>query len=147
MGPGQGTKDKLNGCEEFKMPIQINEENDGKSVAVRVTGRLVSADYELLVPELDRLIRLHGKLRLLFELNAFEGWQPGALWDECNFDMKHFSDIQRVAIVGDKEWEHGMATFYKPFTEATIRYFDRAHTAEAWKWWREPELPAAVAAA
>jgi len=129
------------------MPIQINEESDGQAVAIRVTGKLVAGDYERLVPELDRLIRLHGKLRLLFELTDFQGWEPDALWDECKFDMKHFADIERIAIVGDKKWEHGMALFYKPFTKATIRYFDLANTAEAWKWWRKSTLPAAAAAA
>jgi hypothetical protein len=119
------------------MPIQIIEENNGQAVAVRVTGKLIVADYERLVPELDRLIQLHGKLSLLFELTGFRGWEPGALWDECRFDMKHFADIERVAIIGDKKWEHDMATFYRPFTEATIRYFDLADVEQAWQWWRE----------
>jgi hypothetical protein len=37
-------------------------------------------------------------------------------------------------MVGEKKWQHGMATFCKPFTTATIRYFDRANAAEARKW-------------
>ena len=126
------------------MPIQIKEENDGQSVAVRVTGKLVESDCERLVPEFDRLIRQHGKLRLLFELTDFHGWDAGALWDEIKFDVKHFADIERLAIVGDKKWEHGMATFYKPFTKATIRYFDLADAAEAQKWLQESERPMAV---
>ena len=127
------------------MPIQISEENNGQAVAVRVIGKLVAADYERLVPELDGLIRLHGKLSLLFELTGFQGWEPEAFWDECKFDMKHFADIERLAIIGDKRWEQGMAAFYKPFTEATIRYFDLANAALAREWWRElrpvPAMP------
>jgi hypothetical protein len=120
------------------MPIQIEEENDGRAVAVRVTGKLVEADYQHFVPEIDRLVRRYGKLRVLFDLTGFHGWEPGALWDEIKLDVKHFADIERLAIVGDKKWEHGMATFFKPFTTATIRYFDLADEAEARKWWREP---------
>jgi hypothetical protein len=48
--------------------------------------------------------------------------------------MKHFADIQRLAMVGDKKWERGMAAFCKPFTKAAIRYFDHAEAAKAWKW-------------
>jgi hypothetical protein len=129
------------------MPIQIEEEEGGTSVAVWVTGKLVSSDYEQLVPELDRLIAVHGRLRLLFELTTFQGWEPIALWDEVKFDVKHFSDIERVAIIGDKKWEHGMASFYKPFTHATVRYFLLADAAEAWKWWREPKQPSVSVAA
>jgi hypothetical protein len=126
------------------MPIQIKEENGGKLVAVQVTGKLVKADYERCVPELDRLIRQHGKLCLLFELTDFHGWEAGALWDEIKLDIKHFADIERLAVVGDKKWEHDMVTFYKPFTKATIRYFDQANAAEARKWLLEAERPVAI---
>ncbi len=60
--------------------------------------------------------------------------------------MKHFADIERVAVVGDKKWEHGIAEFYKPFTRASIRYFDQASAAEARKWLRETEQSVAVTA-
>jgi hypothetical protein len=128
------------------MPIQIKQENGGKLVAVQVTGKLVKADYERCGPEFERLIRQHGKLRLLFEMTDFHGWEAGALWDEIKLDIKLFADIERLAVVGDKKWEHGMATFSKPFTRATIRYFDQANAAEARKWLREAKRPAAVTA-
>jgi hypothetical protein len=37
-------------------------------------------------------------------------------------------------MVGDKKWEHGMAMFCKPFTTATIKYFDRADSTQARQW-------------
>ena len=116
------------------MPIQLNEENGGKILAVRVSGKLVKADYEYCVPEFERLLRQHGKLRVLFDLTGFHGWEAGALWDEIKFDIKHFADIERIAVVGDKKWQHGMATFFKPFTKATTQYFDHANATEARKW-------------
>jgi hypothetical protein len=128
------------------MPIQLKQENGGNLVVVRVTGKLVKADYERCVPEFDRLIRQHGKLCLLFEFTDFHGWEGGALWDEIKLDIKHVADIERIAVVGDKKWEQGMATFYKPFTKATIRYFDQANAVEARKWLREAEQPVAVTA-
>jgi hypothetical protein len=128
------------------MPIQIKEENNGKLVAVQVSGKLVKADYERCVPEFDRLIRQHGKLYLLFELSDFHGWEVGALWDEIKLDLKHFDDIERLAVVGDKRWEKDMVAFYRPFTEATIRYFDQGNAAEARKWLLEAARPVAVTA-
>jgi hypothetical protein len=102
------------------MPMQIEEENGGKIVAVQVTGKLVKADYERVVPELDRLIRQHGKVSLLFELTGFHGWDAGGLWDE-------------------------MTNFCKPFTKATIRYFEQGNAPEARKWLLQNEHPAAAA--
>ena len=53
-----------------------------------------------------------------------------ALWDY----LKHFADIERLALVGERKWEAGMAMFCKPFTRATIRYFDDAQSDEAVRW-------------
>ena len=119
------------------MPIQLKVENEGKTISVHVSGKLVADDYEHLVPEFDRLVGVHGKLRVLFDMADFHGWTPGALWEDTKFAMHHFGNIERLAMVGDKKWEHGMATFCKPFTKATIRYFNHSAEAEARKWLEE----------
>ena len=119
------------------MPIQLNEENAGKVLAVHVSGKLTKEDYEHFVPEFERLVQQHGKLHLLFDMAGFHGWEAAALWEDTKFAVKHFSDIERLAMVGEKKWQHGMATFCKPFTKATIRYFDHANAAEARKWLAE----------
>ena len=116
------------------MSIQLDEENGGKSLVGHATGKLAKADYEHFVPEFERLVRQNGKLRVLFDMTGFHGWDAGALWEDIKFDMKHFADIERLALVGEAKWQHGMATFCKPFTKATIRYFDHADTVEARKW-------------
>ena len=119
------------------MPIQLNEENGGKILVVHVSGKLVEADYEHFVPEFERLVRLHGKLRVLFDMTSLHGWEAGALWEDTKFAINHFADIERLAMVGEKKWQQGMATFCKPFTKATVRYFDHPQSAEAGKWLEE----------
>ena len=90
------------------MPIQLNEE----------TGKLAAADYEHLVPEFERL----------------HGWTAGALWADTKFAIHHFSDIARLAVIGENKWQEGMATFCQPFTKATIRYFEHGDAAGARAW-------------
>ena len=119
------------------MPVQLDEENGGKILVVHVSGKLAKADYEHFVSEFERLVRQHGKLQLLFDMTGFHGWEAGALWEDIKFDIKHFAHIERLAMVGERKWQHGMATFCKPFTTATIRYFDHADAAEALEWLRE----------
>jgi hypothetical protein len=53
------------------MPIQLNEENGGKILVVHVSGKLAKADYAHFVPEFERLVRQHGKLRVLFDMTGF----------------------------------------------------------------------------
>lgn len=116
------------------MPIQLNEENGGKILVIHVSGKLVKADYEQFVPEFDRLTKAHGKLRVMFDMTGFHGWEASAAWEDLKFGIKHYADIERFAMVGEKQWQHGLATFAKPFTKAEVRYFDHADEAEARKW-------------
>jgi hypothetical protein len=116
------------------MPIQLTEERAGKPLVIHVTGKLEKKDYEYFVPAFERLLKQHGKLRVLFDMTGLQGWDAGAFWADLKFDVKHFSDIERLAILGDKKWQQGMATFCKPFTKATIRYFDHTDAAAARKW-------------
>ena len=116
------------------MPILLKEENGGKLLEVHVTGKLVTSDYERFVPEFERLVQQHGQLDVLFDMSDFHGWTAGALWEDTKFAMHHFRDIERLAVVGEKKWQAGMTTFCKPFTTATVRYFDHAQEAEARTW-------------
>ncbi len=122
------------------MAVEFHEEADGRILNVKASGKLSKGDYERFVPETERLIRKCGKIRILFEMHDFHGWEVGALWEDIKFDLKHFKDIERLAMVGEKAWERGMAVFCKPFTTAKIRYFDRSQAAEA-RAWIEAELP------
>jgi hypothetical protein len=119
------------------MPIQLHEKNEGKTLAVHVSGKLIKDDYDHFVPEFDRLVALHGKLRVLFDMSEFHGWTVGAMWEDTKFAMHHFSKIERLAIVGEKKWQEGMATFCKPFTKATVKYFDHTDAVEADRWLEE----------
>ena len=119
------------------MPIKFADENEGNVLVVHISGKLTKADYEHFIPEFERLVRQHGKLRVLFDMTDFHGWDAGALWEDIKFDVKHFSDIKQLAMVGDKKWQQGMATFCKPFTKATIRYFDHTDSVQARTWLSE----------
>jgi fructose-bisphosphate aldolase class I len=116
------------------MPIQIHEENGGKIVVIEVSGTLVKSDYAGLGNEIERLLQQNGKLRVLFEMSNFHGWDTAALWEDVKFDVKHFADIDRLAMVGESGWQHGMAAFFKPFTKATSQYFDHSDLANARNW-------------
>jgi SpoIIAA-like len=114
--------------------VTLKEANGGKLLEIRLTGKLAKEDYSHFVPVVERLVKEHGKIRLLVEMLDFHGWSAGALWEDMKFDAKHFRDIERLAIVGESKWQHGMAVFCKPFTTATVRYFDRAEEAQAREW-------------
>jgi hypothetical protein len=106
----------------------------GKMLEVRISGKLNKEAYEKLVPVVDQQIKEFGELRILLILDDFHGWTLGALWEDTKFDLKHWRDIEMLAIAGETKWEAGMAAFCKPFTSATIKYFDHTKLDDARKW-------------
>lgn len=114
--------------------ISLAEKEAGQLLDITLTGRLEKEDYELFVPEIEKLMERHGTVRILVELRDFQGWSAGALWEDTKFGFRHFNDIDRIAIVGDRAWEKGMALFCKAFTRAEVRYFDVAEMPEARAW-------------
>jgi hypothetical protein len=116
------------------MSVELHQEVDGKVLNVRVSGKLTKEDYEQFTPEFEKLIQQHGKIRVLFEMEDFHGWQVSALWEDVKLDFRHFAHIERIAMVGDKAWQEGMSFFCKPFTTAEVRYFGHHEKDRAREW-------------
>jgi hypothetical protein len=119
------------------MSVQIIKTPDSNVLEIHVSGKLAKENYEAFVPWVEKLIEKHGRIRILFEMHDFHGWQAGALWEDVKFDLKHFRDIERIAIIGETRWEKGMAAFCRPFTAAVIHYFDHDHSEQAREWMKQ----------
>lgn len=116
------------------MTLELEHHAEEKYLEVTVSGKLHKEDYLKFVPSVEALIAEHDKIRILMMLSDFHGWDAGALWEDVKFDFKHFNHIERLAIVGETRWQHGMAVFCRPFTTAKIQYFDKLKATEARKW-------------
>ena len=119
------------------MALGFRTENEGRILVVTATGRLTVEDYESFQPEAQQAIDTFGRIRIAFNMCEFEGWNIGALWKDIKFDARNFNHIERIAMIGDRQWQEWMAAFCRPFTGAEIRYFDRLEMLTALDWVRE----------
>ena len=119
--------------------IETIETGSPKVVSFRFCGTLHDKDYQQFMPRMEITLTAEGKVRLFIQLEDFHGWDLRAAWDDLEFGLKHYSDFERIAMVGDRKWEEWMANFCKPFTNAKVKYFDRSEVDAAWKWLREEE--------
>ena len=107
--------------------------DEGNFVAVKLSGKLTDTDYKQFVPVIFAAAE-KGKLHLLVQMENFQGWEPQALWDDIQLDAQLGDKIERLAFIGDNEWEAWMAKICKPFTRAMIQYFDANDARDAWAW-------------
>jgi len=134
----------------------VDEEVHGKVLEVDLHGKLGKEDYERFVPESEKMIRKYGKIRILITMHDFLGWDAGALWEDLKWNTKHFSQIERLAIIGEKSievcdasgafdlqssrsahWHRWLTGFRRPFTNAQVRYFTLDQIDEARTWVNE----------
>jgi len=104
--------------------IEVLQTGSAKILAFKLSGKLHDEDYQIFVPAVEAAAAAQGKLRLLAQFEDFHGWDLHAAWDDLKFGIKHYSDFDRIALVGDEQWEEWMARLCKPFTRAAVKYFD-----------------------
>jgi hypothetical protein len=119
--------------------IEQIQKGGGALLGFKLSGKLHDEDYKTFVPAVEAAIQAHGKVRLFAQFQDFHGWDLKALWDDIKFSTKHCADVERIALVGDKQWEKWMAAVCKPFTMAKVKYFDAKDAEAAWAWLGQPQ--------
>ena len=119
--------------------IATIETGSPKVVGVKLSGKLHDEDYRRFVPMIESILTAEGKVRLFVQFEEFQGWDTHAAWDDFKFALQHYSDFERIAMVGDRRWEKWMASICKPFTKAKVRYFDKSEVVSAWLWLKNEE--------
>jgi|SRR5215510_15958711 len=92
------------------MPAKVEPEGANR-YCVTISGILRKSELEqvqtTVVQEMERV----GKVRLLFILDQFKGWEKGADWGDTSFFDEHSHKVERIAIVGEERWRTDALTF------------------------------------
>ena len=75
-------------------------------IGFEATGKVTDDDYEdVLVPAIRNIRDAHLKIRLIYVLGEdFEGWSPGAMWEDAKVGLGDPRSWEKIAIVSDKDW-------------------------------------------
>ncbi|HEY2432226.1 MAG TPA: STAS/SEC14 domain-containing protein [Vicinamibacterales bacterium] len=116
--------------------------SDGANVyRADISGRLTEDGLKALQRAAAQEIRRGGRLRLLIVLKEFEGWDNGAGRD-LGFYIRHGSDIERIAIVGDERWQSEALMFAGAgLRKAPVVYFRSRDALQAASWVAEDLSP------
>src|SRR5262249_48946382 len=92
------------------MPAKIHYEANGICV-VRCSGTIKESEFVAIQRDVAGKIELGLKPRMLAILENFEGWERGADWNDLDFMMSYGDDIEKIAIVGEADWEGAALSF------------------------------------
>lgn len=114
------------------------EHDHANFLVCRVSGKLTKADYDAMVPELDNALQMRsGERRMMIVLEDFRGWDLRALWEELKFDVRHWNDFARIAVVGQSRLEEWGTRLSRPLSGAKMRYYEMQERDMAGAWLSE----------
>ena len=117
------------------MPITVQHER-ANIYRLDVSGRLSKPEFDRCQESLAAEIRRIGRVRLLFVLSQFEGWDENPNWGDLSFYVTHGDSIDRIAIVGDDKWRSETLMFASAdLRRAPVEFFssqDALTEARTW---------------
>ncbi len=110
-------------------------ENTGALMVVKITGKLSKREMDAMQRAAVAVISREGKVRVLIFGDHFEGWEEKGNWGDVSFLTKYDSQIERIAVVGEKRWEDLIFAFTgKGMRAGEVEYFLPSQLAAARAW-------------
>jgi len=126
------------------MAVEVMSESSGKLLAIRASGKLTDDDYkDVLIPRMNETLKAHGSMRLLLYMDdAFEGFEPGAMWEDTKFGFSHLGTavrgkFEKVAVVGGSQWYRRFAQIFGHLMPGEVESFEAADMDRARQWLSE----------
>jgi len=111
--------------------LTILTETKGNLLALRVTDKFTSEDFEQYKIMISDLRQRFRNARLYFEMAGFKGWEIGRLIRNALFDIVNGRQYGKVAMVAEKWWQHLAARLASPVKKEGIKYFSLVEKEKA----------------
>jgi hypothetical protein len=103
-------------------------------IGFTVIGKLETEDYrDVLLPALERAAS-SGGIRILIQLPEFEGFSPGAIWQDLKMGVENWSEWKRIALVTDIAWMRNGVEWFGWMTPGEVKHFPVAERDAAIDW-------------
>src|ERR1700691_1727645 len=124
--------------------IEILKDLPEGIVGVRAIGKVSKEDYEkVLVPLFDEARREGRHLRFLYQLGPqFEGFTPGAAWEDAKIGLHSLRLFDGCAVVSDAGWIRESTRGVGFFMPCPVRIFGNKELPKAIGWLSSLSEPA-----
>jgi hypothetical protein len=111
-------------------------ETEGKVVGFKIIGNVTKADYEIMIPEIDAIIKKEESVSVLLDIRQLKGEDVDALGNHFKMFRDYHKKIDKIAVIGDKSWEEWMTKLAEGVYPKS-KFFHSADVDSAWKWLKE----------
>lgn len=105
-------------------------------VGFRASGHVEAADYqEVLDPAIEQALDEHDKVRFLYVLGSdFEGYSPGAMWEDTKVGVDHWTHWEKIGLVTDNDAYHHAVKAVAWMIPGEVRLFPLDDLDAATQW-------------
>ena len=103
-------------------------------IAIQIDGKINKSDYEKITPLIDKTVKEYGKIKLYIQIDNIEGIEPKAFAQDVKLYFKHFNHMNKIAVVGETNWQKLWANLASPFVSGKIKFFPHGEVVAARKW-------------
>ncbi len=116
------------------LSMGIERIQNKKFISIKAIGTLTHQDYEQIIPFIESYLKTlkDVKMDIFFDATEFEGWELAAIWDDFKFGLKHRNEFNKIAIIGNKNWQQTMTKIGQWFISGEIQFFEQTEPALTW---------------
>lgn len=116
--------------------MQLIPDLPANVIGLIASGHITAEDYErVAIPAVEAALKTHDRIRMLYQVPSdFDGFAPGAVWDDIKMGMGHFTAWEKIAVVTDVDWIRASTRFFAVLMPCPVKLFANAELAEATSW-------------
>lgn len=104
-------------------------------VKIKASRKITYTDFQRITPDIDKLIKKHGEIKLLIDATELTGWRGfHAFRQHIGFVITHQKHVEKIAVIISHNWQRCVAGVMRMFVHPQIRTFDKNHEKEAKEW-------------
>ena len=114
--------------------IEIKPVSSGVA-RLTIAEKLKADDFRQIVPQIESLMKQHGRIKLLIDATAFTGWENIAAFERhLGFVKMHHEKVERIAVIVAHDWQHWVVGTVRMFVHPQVQAFDKRDEGSALQW-------------
>ena len=116
------------------MAVEIERVDNKIFLALTMRGTLTHDDYIEMTSMVEQQLKQINQptINALVDITELERWTVHAAWDDLKFGLKHQHQFQKIAIIGNQNWQQMLSKVSDWLVKGDVHYFENKQQASNW---------------
>ncbi len=116
----------------------LSVQTRGKILVVKLTGVLEHGHLQEANDLVEEKLQGLENARVMVDMRHYEGAEDfKTLWEEFKFVTTNRDGVEKIAVIGELDWQKLATLIVSPFTHAHEKFFEPEEMDDALQWLRD----------